>query len=82
MKLKVSFTTCTIMEAIDEINIVLDAANYPRVTESNLINTTPVEKNTPDDFDDFRFVFELEIDDTIDNIKEKIMSKGIDVDYD
>lgn len=82
MKLKVSFTTCTIMEAIDEINIVLDAANYPRVTESNLINTTSVEKNAPDDFDDFRFVFELEIDDTIDNIKEKIMSKGIDVDYD
>lgn len=60
-KIKVLFTTCTIMEAIDEVNIMLESAGSKvRVTENNIVNAEKV-KHIEDWFDDYMFFFETEV---------------------
>lgn len=72
------FRTCTIMEAIEEINIALKNAGYTiKISEYNLINETKCDKEDPDDFDDYYFEFLAKIADTFENIVNKI--EGIDV---
>ena len=81
MKIKLSFTTCTITEAIEEINLVLKASGFQKITEDQLIDEKPVEKICPDDFDDtiFTFITELDGDKTINEVESTFRGTGIDI---
>lgn len=78
--IRLSFQTCTTMEAVDEINIVLKNAQYSeRVTEDDLVSVIPVDKINCDDFNDNLFIFEINIVDSIEHIKEKLVGSGVGI---
>lgn len=79
---QLSFQTCTTMEAINEINTVLDVSGYSEhVTEDTLVSSVPVDKIEPDDFDDYIYTFEINIADTADNIMKRLSGTFVSVEF-
>lgn len=67
---RIYFTTCTVAEAVDEINIMLNQAQYPNISENDLVSTTK-------QMNDYEFAFETTIPDTEENMAENFKGTGL-----
>lgn len=70
------FTTCTLAEAITEVNIMLKRTPYELIDEFNCIDTTKAEVED-DWFEDYNFTFHTCISDTIENIHKMLNDAGL-----
>lgn len=78
---EIRFVTCTIGEALTEINLQLDAAGLPNVTEDDLVDEYPTE-HEDDWFDDYMFVFRKTFTGDYDDIKSRLEQNVDDYEID
>lgn len=74
------FTTCTVSEAVSELNLMLKGTGYPAICEDYCVNTYKATKEE-DWFDDYTFVFETGFNGSISEITRKLSSAGVSFEF-
>lgn len=75
---KLYFTTCTLPEAVEELNCQLRAASLHEITETDLTGQTKCD-DTPDDwFEDYRFEFTTTFDMSAGKLVERLDESAIE----
>ena len=77
-KIKLYFTTCTLAEAVTELNCQLQNATLHTITENNLTGQMKCDDNPPDWFEDYRFEFTATFDMPIEKLIEKLDENSIE----
>ena len=70
------FTTCTVREAVDEINIMLKKAKFPIINENNCILIEP-SCHEADWFNDYNFIFETSLFGIKEHIEQQLSDANI-----
>ena len=77
VKVQLRFITCTLAEAVEELNIQLETAMLPTITEDNLVSQEK-QPHAEDWFDDYLFIFETTFNEAKDDIVDKMKNCMID----
>lgn len=71
-KIKLYFTTCTLAEAVTELNCQLQNAALHAITENDLTGQVKCDDNPPDWFEDYRFEFTTIFDISVEELIKRL----------